>query len=125
MVSFEYPESKGLPIDLHHLRNQRILIRRQKESLGRLNEGLLGDDPPVTICPGRDMNSRCTWEQEEWREFQAMSAEERRPIIHKICNDRIEEVRPIAKFSHLSQFSDNLHPQYRQQIGNLSLSQML
>jgi hypothetical protein len=95
MVTFEYPASEGLPFDLHRLRNRRIMLEWQKTSLGLVNETLLGDDPPV-IQQGYNMDSRHMWEQEAWKEFQAMSAEERRPIVDKICNDSIEKVRPIS-----------------------------
>lgn len=90
VVTFAYPPSQGIPHSLHYLRNLRIVLEGQKQGLERVNETLLGDEPPPIRC--YDLESRHLWEKAAWKEFEAMSAEERRPIVDKICSDGVEHV---------------------------------
>jgi hypothetical protein len=98
MVTFQYP-IKELPRRLHTLKNMHISLKFEKQELRTINEALLNHMFPVAIvqCPANYSRKLQWWEKVE---FEAMSAEEKRPIIDKICKDEVEKVSSI--FSHLS-----------------------
>jgi hypothetical protein len=97
MVTFQYP-IKEHPHRLHTLKNMRLSLKLDKERLRVINEDLINPKFPVAIvqCPVNYSRKLQWWEVVEFREFQAMSAEEKRPIIDKICNDEIEKVNAIS-----------------------------
>jgi len=72
-----------------------ISLKWEKEALGMVNEALL--DHTFTIVRGPDFPQ--LWQREAWKEFEAMSAEEKRPIIDQICKDEVERVSTISAIS--------------------------
>jgi hypothetical protein len=94
ILMYYYSKSDGLPWELHHLRNSRIWLERNKEWLGKINKALL--DPELTVVILKGAGSFELWEEEEWKEWAAKRAEEKRPLMDKLCNDEVERVSVIS-----------------------------
>jgi hypothetical protein len=122
ILTYYYPKSDGLPWKLHHLRNSRICLERTKEWLGKINKALL--DPELTVVILKGAGRWELWEEEEWEEWEAKSAEEKRPLMDKLCNDEVERVSVIS--TTVLEAANLLYPwQQRKFIGNLSSSLIL
>jgi hypothetical protein len=110
-----------------YVKNTHLSLKLDKEELRMINEDLLNPKFPVGIvqCHANYSRKLQWWEIVEFQEFEAMSAEEKRPIIDKICNDEIEKVSAISAKICLKRLLNLLHPKVRQKIGNLSFSLIL
>jgi len=87
ILTYPYPRSEGLPFPLHHLRNMCIVLE-SKESLRTINKAIL--DPQFSIVLDQGGQFSQLWERKAWKEFEVMRAEEKRLLIEKVCNDKVE-----------------------------------
>jgi hypothetical protein len=94
ILTYPYPRSEGIPYPLHQLRNRRTFLEGNKKPLVTINKALV--DPEFLIIINKGGEFRQAWEEEAWKEWEAKSAEEKRPLIDKICNNEVERVSVIS-----------------------------
>jgi hypothetical protein len=109
MLTFPYPRNEGPPHRHDELKNIRILLKWNKEELVTINTKLLDHTSPIVIVQGSE-KFRLLWERAAWKEFEEMSAEEKRPIIERICNDEVEKVSTTLSAIVFTNRLNNLHP---------------
>jgi hypothetical protein len=78
-----------IPPLLHNLKDERAKLELLRHDLEGINKVLLDHTIPVAISRGRHFH---LWEGQAWRAFQAMSAQDKRPIIERSCAAEIEKV---------------------------------
>ena len=64
------------------------IVLESKESLRTINKAIL--DPQFSIVLDQGGQFSQLWERKAWKEFEVMRAEEKRLLIEKVCNDKVE-----------------------------------
>ena len=96
MFSVILPSYSEQPLRFHDLKDHRVYLKTMKGSLEQVNNVLLDPALPVEVILPSDPRR---WQQEEWDEFQRMSAGEKRLIIESQCRRMVEQVSTtLVKF---------------------------
>jgi hypothetical protein len=88
-MPFPFPKGPKLHPLMHDLRDEHNKLKQPKCKLEEINKALL--DPTIHVSLYSYSFER-NWESEAWREFQEMTAEEKRPIIEQSMSQSMEKV---------------------------------